>query len=136
MRIKSLFPLLLVFYLFCFSACQKEDIDKTTVFEGVYKAPTPYVKYDNVLVKRVDNKTFSIKYRLDKSAPFFIFPNVTLSNDSVFSIELIAPKEGDGDKFKVKGNGIIFPNRIVISAWAENETDNFDFYNLSFEGYK
>lgn len=114
----------------------KQETDKTAVFEGTFKAPVAYVKYDKVVVTRVDNQSFSIQYVLGSSAPFLIIPTATLANDSTFSFDLAASVNQSVEKFSVKGNGKIFPNRILINGSAINQTNEFDFYNLTFEGYK
>lgn len=129
----------LVFAVFLLSisinSC-KQETDKTSVFEGTFKAPIVYVKYDKVVVTRVDNQSFSIQYVLGSSAPFLIIPTATLDSDSTFSFDLAASVNQSIEKFSVKGNGKIFPNRILITGSAINQTNEFDFYNLTFEGYK
>ncbi|OJV25661.1 MAG: hypothetical protein BGO32_01230 [Bacteroidetes bacterium 37-13] len=118
------------------AACKEKDIDKTSVFEGTYVAPVAHSKFDNAIVTKVSNSTFSLQYVLGKSAPFLIIPTVTLQSDSTFEFDLVAALAPDTIKYNVKGDGKIFPNRIVISGEAINRSNSLDFYNLNFEGYR
>lgn len=131
---KVLFTAVFLFSLTTHSC--KQEIDKTSAFEGTYKAPVAYVKYDRVIVTRVNNESFSLQYILGNSAPFLIVPTATLTSDSTFSFDLSASVNQSSDKYNVTGNGKIFPNRILITGTATNQTNEFDFYNLTFEGYK
>ncbi|MCS6819154.1 MAG: hypothetical protein RMJ53_08565 [Chitinophagales bacterium] len=121
--------------LFTLAACKRET-DKTSIFEGTYFAPSAYSFYDNVIVKRVDNNSFSLQYVLGKSAPYLIVPQAFLKDDSVFTFDVQASVGGSTDKYLVKGEGKIFPNRIVITGKATNTTNPYDFYLIPFEGYR
>lgn len=131
-KIANLFLALLLII----AACQKDDIDKVSVFEGTYFAPVAHSKFDNVVVTKVSNSTFSLQYVLGKAAPFLIVPTVSLQSDSTFTFDLVAALEPDTVKYNVRGEGQIFPNRIVINGEAINKHNSLDFYNLDFEGYK
>jgi hypothetical protein len=126
----------LSFFLLCtFYGCKKE-IDKTSVFEGTYKAPTSYPNYDRVVVTRVNHTSFSIQYTLGSSAPFLIIPTATLANDSAFSFDVVASFKQNTDKYLVRGEGKIFPNRIVVIGKGVNKTNDYDFYLIDFEGFR
>lgn len=133
---KKTILLLSVIIAVLLQACKKDDIDKTSVFEGTYTAPVAYNQYNKVVITRVGNTSFTIQYALNNAAPFLIIPTATLENDSAFSFNLAASVNNSTGKYSVKGDGYIFPNRIVINGKAVNDTNTLDFYQLSFEGYR
>jgi|GEM_PF-4678845 hypothetical protein len=128
------FVLLCSFALFA-SSCKKES-DRAGAYEGTFVAPFPLVNFDRVKATKVDNNTMSLLYSFKDSSQFLLIPSATFTSDTTLTFDLQTTVSSKPSKYLIKGEAAIYTNRLSVSGTATNATDSFDFYNISFEGYK
>ncbi len=117
------------------SSCTK-DLDRAGAYQGTFVAPFPAVNYDRVKVTKVDNETVSLAYSFKDSSQFLLIPIATFTSDTTLSFDVQSTIQNKVSKYSVKGNAVIYTNRLSVSGTATNSADSFDFYNIVFEGYK
>jgi len=126
---------LLAFVILLASSCKKES-DRAGAYEGTFVAPFPTINFDRVKVTKVDNETVSLAYSFKDSSQFLLIPTATFTSDTTLSFDLQSTVATKAPKYLVKGKAAVYTNRLSVTGTATNATDSFDFYNISFEGYK
>jgi hypothetical protein len=122
--------------LIVFASSCKKDPDRAGAYEGTFVAPFPTLNFDRVKVTKVDNKTVSFAYSFKDSSQFLLIPTATFTSDTTLSFDLQSNVSNKTPKYMVIGTAAIYTNRLSVIGKATNVSDSFDYYNISFEGYR